>query len=73
MTKPKGPPYIEVPNIRNGYLVGIGYRLATQEEINIGRIAWCNNQCEHELFYDIAGYIYDYRQCYFCDKCKGLI
>lgn len=49
------------------------FHKATKKEISEAKKLHKKGKCPHTIFYDVAGYPYDFRTCGTCGISKGLI
>lgn len=56
-----------------GHVLASDIRPATQEDIAQAAALHARGECPHNIVYDVAGWMYDYRRCGTCGKGLGAI
>jgi hypothetical protein len=66
--------YVEVPNLtEKGTYIGTGFRPAIKEELFKCLELFQAGKCNHSIFQDEPGYMYDHRSCAICGEGIGEI
>ena len=66
--------YVEIPTETiGGRIVSSTFRDATEDEVIACKAEHKSGKCDHSVFYDEGGWMYDVRKCGVCHESIGLI